>query len=149
MNKAFKQWSRSCLPADFFKICGEVGRLQAFLETILPDEIKADVHVINANDESIVVAASNAQIANYLRLYQIELQQQIRETFNTSQSLKIKTFPDQALKVSTEVIVNKPRNLGPSAVENLQAGAEWIEHEDLRDSLKSLAESIRKSSSRD
>ena len=148
MNKAFKQWCRSCLPADFYQVCGEVGRLQAFLDTILPDEVISNVHVINANSDLIVLAASNAQIANYLRLYQNELQQQIRETFDSQQSLKIKTFPDQVLETTTDVSVNRPKNTGAEAIEKLQAGAESIEHEALKDSLKSLADSIRQSASR-
>ncbi len=53
----------------------------------LPEPVNQQVSVINFSSEEIVVAASSPQVANYLRLYVTEVQQQIQETFQLSQTL--------------------------------------------------------------
>ena len=50
----------------------------------LPEPVNQQVFVINFSSEEIVVAASSPQVANYLRLYVAEVQQQIQETFQLS-----------------------------------------------------------------
>ncbi|MFT5505106.1 MAG: hypothetical protein ACI845_003047 [Gammaproteobacteria bacterium] len=144
MSKSIKQLCRNLLPENYHQIIGEVGRIQAFIEEVLPDDIKSNVDVINANDNQVVIAADSAQIANYLNLYRQELEQQIRETFGSQQNLIIKTLPGEVRRPATRPEVPKPNKLSSETADQVDKGADWIEHDGLRESLKALAKTLRR-----
>jgi len=99
-NKLLSSWLQSILPANYKNIKSETGRLQNFLREQLPEPIAKRIHVINVTGQEIVVAVADPQIANYLRLHNRELQQQIHETFHLKQTLKFKTMPETVLQLS-------------------------------------------------
>ena len=76
-----------------------------------------------------------------------EIQQQIQETFNLKQTLKIKTIPNSVLKSEHILPAAKiPLKVKPETVQALKRGADWIEDEGLKQALQSLAGSLKKSS---
>ncbi|MCZ6471430.1 MAG: hypothetical protein O6649_08785, partial [Gammaproteobacteria bacterium] len=117
--------------------------IQQFLMEHLPEPVNQQVSVINFSSEEIVVAASSPQVANYLRLYVTEVQQQIQETFQLSQTLKICTVPESMLKIECPPGSDKPSKVSTETVAAISRSAGWIEDENLKKSLKSLAETLR------
>ena len=87
-RKTLAQWSKSVLPDNFKQVSKQTLVIQQFLMEHLPEPINQQVSVINFSAEEIVVVTSSPQVANYLRLYVAEVQQQIQETFQLSQTLK-------------------------------------------------------------
>jgi|GEM_PF-945843 len=146
-NKKANQWCQAALPGNFLRVSKDTAAIQQFLRKQLPEPMNQQVSVVNITDESIVIAVADPQISNYLRLYMAEIQQQIQETFNLKQALKIKTVPSSVLK-SDHVLpaAKKPLKVKPETVQALKRGADWIEDEGLKQALKSLASSLKKSS---
>ena len=99
--------------------------------------------MINCSDEEINIAVTDPQIANYLRLYVAEIQQQIHETFGTTKKLKIQTMPDLLLKVGTRPQSSKPVRVSQQTADAISKNANWVEDEDLRKSLQSLASFLK------
>ena len=146
-NKKANQWCQAALPGNFLRVSKDTAAIQQFLRKQLPEPMNQQVSVVNITDESIVIAVADPQNSNYLRLYMAEIQQQIQETFNLKQALKIKTVPSSVLK-SDHVLpaAKKPLKVKPETVQALKRGADWIEDEGLKQALKSLASSLKKSS---
>ncbi|MCP4289761.1 MAG: hypothetical protein GY792_35950, partial [Gammaproteobacteria bacterium] len=90
-----------------------------------------------------VVAANSPLVANYLRLHAAEIQQQLRETFGLEQSLRFRTIPDSMLKLDSPGALPKPGQVTEESIEALQRNAQWIEDDDLRAAILSLAESLK------
>jgi hypothetical protein len=84
-------------------------------------------------------------VTNYLRLHSKELQQQIRETFHFEQTLKFRTVPDSLLKLEQHQHLRPPRQVSAESIDALKRNAQWIEDEDLRAAMLSLAESLKTS----
>lgn len=99
--------------------------------------------MINISTEEIVIAAANPQVANYLRLYVAEIQQQIHETFRLSQKIKIRSVPDSLLRLDSVRKSGKPAKVSAETVDSIQRSAGWIEDEGLKQSLQSLAETLK------
>lgn len=144
-TKTLGQWSKSVLPDNFDQVTRQTAAIQQFLIEHLPEPINQQVSVINFSAEEIVVAAANPQVANYLRLYVAEVQQQIRETFQLSQKLKIRTAPESLLKIDKPPKLNKPTKVSGETVAAISRGASWIEDENLKQSLQSLAKTLKDS----
>ncbi|MFT5548509.1 MAG: hypothetical protein ACI9CO_000424 [Candidatus Azotimanducaceae bacterium] len=146
-NKKANQWCQAALPGNFVRVSKDTAAIQQFLRKQLPEPMNQQVSVVNITDESIVIAVADPQISNYLRLYMAEIQQQIQETFNLKQVLKIKTIPFSVLKSDHLLPASKkPLKVKPETVQALKRGADWIEDEGLKQALKSLASSLKKSS---
>lgn len=146
-NKTVNKWCQAALPDNFDRVSKDTAAIQQFLRKQLPDPMNQQVTVVNITTEAIVIAVSDPQIANYLRLYIAEIQQQIQETFSLKQVLKIKTIPSSVLKSDHVLPAAKiPLKVKPETVQTLQRGADWIEDEGLKQALKSLAVSLNKSS---
>jgi len=144
-NKKVNQWCQAALPNNFERISKETAAIQLFLRKQLPDPMNQQVSVVNLTAESIVIAVADPQVSNYLRLYMAEIQQQIQETFNLEQVLKIKTIPNSLLKSDHDLPAAKiPLKVKPETVNALHKGADWIEDEGLKQALKSLADSLKK-----
>jgi len=143
-TKTLGQWSKSVLPDNFEQVNRQTLAIQQFLREHLPEPINQQVTVINFSTDEITVAVANPQIANYLRLYVAEIQQQIQETFHLSQKLKIRTIPDSLLKIDTPSDSSKPSKVSGETVAAISRTADWIEDENLRRSLQSLANTIKK-----
>ena len=136
---------QSVLPADFEQVKRQAPGLQHFLEENLPEAVQQSVTVLTINQNEIVIAANSPMVANYLRLHSKELQQQLRETFNFEQTLKFRTVPDSLLKIERPEHLRPPRQVSAESVEALKRSAQWIEDEDLKASILSLAESLKTS----
>ena len=143
-TKSIGQWSKSVLPDNFRQVSDQTLSIQQFLIEHLPEPINLQVSVINFSAEEIVIAATNPQVANYLRLYVAEIQQQIHETFDLSQKIKIRTTPDSLLQLDIPPDSRKPIKVSPETASAIDQGAEWIEDEGLKQSLQSLAKAIKK-----
>ena len=109
----------------------------------LPEPINQQVSVINCSLEEITLAVADPQVANYLRLYAAEVQQQIHETLGMKQKLKIQTMPDSILNVGTRPASSKPARVSQQTVDAISKNANWVEDEYLRKSLLSLASSLK------
>jgi hypothetical protein len=134
---------QSVLPAEFEQVKRQVPGLQHFLEENLPDAVKQSVTVLTINQDEIVIAANSSMVANYLRLHSKEIQQQIRETFNFEQILKFRTVPDSLLKLERQQSLPQPRQVSVESVAAIERNAQWIEDEDLRAAMLSLAKSLK------
>lgn len=133
----------SVLPAEFERIKRVAPRLQAFLDENLPPPLNRAVTLLTLSDDEIVIAASTPVVANYLRLHQSELKQQLRETFGMRQALRFRSLPDSLLRLEHERPERTPRRVSDETVTALERGANWIEDERLRAALLSLAESLK------
>ncbi len=142
-TKTLAQWSRSVLPDDFKQVSQQTLAIQQFLMENLPEPVNQQVFVINFSSEEIVVAASSPQVANYLRLYVAEVQQQIQETFQLSQTLKICTVPESMLKIECPPGLDKPSKVSRETVAAISRNASWIKDEKLKQSLESLANTLK------
>jgi len=143
-RKSLDQWCNSVLPGNFSQVSTRTKAIQKFLHEHLPDPINQQVSVINCNDEEIIIAATDSQIANYLRLYVTEVQQQIHETLGMTQKLKIQTMPGSLLNVETRPPSSKPVRISQETADAISKSANWVEDEGLRKSLQELASSIKK-----
>ena len=143
-TKTVGQWGKSVLPDNFAQVNSQILMIQQFLLEHLPEPINRQVSVINFSADEIVVAAASPQVANYLRLYTAEVQQQIQETFHLSQKLKIRTVPEALLKIDDPPKSNKPSKVSIETVDAISRGANWIEDENLKQSLQSLADTLKK-----
>ena len=142
-TKTLGQWSKSVLPGNFEQVSRQTLAIQQFLMEHLPEPVNQQVSVINFSPEEIVVAASSPQVANYLRLYVAEVQQQIQETFQLSQKLKICTVPESLLEIEGPPLSGKPSKVSSETVDNISRGAGWIEDENLKQALESLANTLK------
>jgi hypothetical protein len=143
-SKTLGQWGKSLLPDNFEQVSRQIQAIQQFLEEHLPEPINQQVSVINFSADEIVVAVANPQVANYLRLYIAEVQQQIQETFRLNQKLKIRTAPDSLLKINAPLDPSKPVKVSQETVAAISRTADWVEDENLKQSLQSLANTIKK-----
>lgn len=142
-TKKLGQWCQSMLPPNFQQVNASTASIQQFLREQLPEPMNQQVSVINLSAEHIVVSVTSAQLANYLRLYVAELQQQIQETFKLTQSLKIRTMPDSMLRVTPLPGAARPSRVSAQTVESIQRNADSVEDESLKQALQSLAKSLK------
>ena len=142
-RKTLDQWCQSILPENFTQVSAQTKAIQKFLREQLPDPVKHQVSVINCSDEEITLAVADPQVANYLRLYVAEVQQQIHETLGMKRKLRIRTMPDSMLKVGTRLRSNKPTRVSKATADAISKSAGWIEDENLKASLQSLARSLK------
>lgn len=135
---------QSILPPEFERVKRQLPDIQSFLEQNLPEPVNQAVTLLTLNRDEIVIAANSPLVANYLRLHGKEIQQQLRETFKLEQILKFRTIPDSMLKLDLlPESTRKPEQVSPESIEALQLNAQWIEDEDLRAAMLSLAESLK------
>jgi len=134
---------QSILPPEFEQVKRQLPDIQSFLEQNLPEPVNKAVTLLTINSDEIVIAANSPLVANYLRLHGKEIQQQLRETFKLEQTLKFRTIPDSMLKLDLPGPVPKPGQVSPESIEALQRNAQWIEDEDLRAAILSLAQSLK------
>ena len=145
--KTLDQWSKSVLPDNFEQVNRQTLAIQQFLVEHLPESVNLQLSVINISTQEIVIAAANPQVANYLRLYVAEIQQQIHETFKLTQKLKIRTVPDSLLQIDNPGESSKPSKVSGETVAAIDRSADWIDDEGLKQSLQSLAETLKKTES--
>jgi len=134
---------RGVLPPEFERLARQIPRIQTFLEQNLPESVQGCVTLLTLNDEEIVIAANTPMVANFLRLHSIEIKQQLRETFNLEQELKFRTIPDALLKARAQEQLPEPEAVSGEAVDAIERNAQWIEDEELRAAMLSLAKSLR------
>ena len=133
---------QSVLPPGFEQVNRIGPEVQRFLEQNLPAEVNQAVTLLTVNQHEIVIAANSPMVANYLRLHSIEIAQQLRETFHLEQALKFRTVPDSLLKIDQHQTLREPRAVSTESISAIRRNAEWIEDEDLKAALLSLAESL-------
>lgn len=135
---------RSVLPPGFKKISRLGPGIQSFLEQNLPEPINQNVTLLNITEEHIVIAANSPVMANYLRLHAAEIRQQLRETFNLDQEIKFRSLPESLLKVGSQYKIPQPEPVSSESIDAIERNANWIEDEDLKSALLSLAQSLKK-----
>ncbi len=142
-----KQISRLCqtvLPPGFEQVTRLGPGIQRFLEQNLPETVNQSVTLLTINQDEIVVAANSPMVANYLRLHSREIEQQLRETFKLEQALKFRTIPDSLLKLEDNAYLRQtPGQVSAESIEAIRRNAEWIEDEELKAAMLSLAESLK------
>ena len=141
-----KQISRLCqtvLPPEFEQVTRLGPDIQRFLEQNLPETVNQAVTLLTINQDEIVVAANSPMVANYLRLHSREIEQQLRETFKLEQALKFRTIPDSLLKLDNNEYRAHPEQVSDESIEAIRRNAEWIEDEELKAALLSLAKSLK------
>ncbi|MEE8364961.1 MAG: DciA family protein [Gammaproteobacteria bacterium] len=141
--KSLKQWCRSVLPADFDQVNADISKIQQFLIENIPEPINQQLRVMNLTQDEIVVATTDPQIANYLRLYASEIEQQIRETLNLSRKLKFRSMPDSIFQVEPHPGPNKTTAVSPDTVDAIDRSADCIEDEKLKQALQSLVQTLK------
>ncbi len=142
-SKRISGLCQSFLPAEFELVKRMAPGIQRFLEQNLPEGVNKCVTLLTLNQHEIVIAANSPMVANYLRLHGKEIRQQLRETFNLEQSLRFRTIPDSLLKLEKQTALRQPEPVGTHSIEALEANAKWIEDEDLKAAMLSLAESLK------
>lgn len=134
---------QSVLPPEFEQVKRRLPQIQQFLQQNLPEPVNHAVTLLTIKHDEIVIAANSPLVANYLRLHASEIQQQLRESFGLQQSLKFRTIPDSMLKIDSPEKRRKPGHATPESIEALRRSAQWIEDDELRAAMLSLAESLK------
>ena len=134
----------SVLPAGFERVKKHGAQIQRFLEENLPAPLNRTVTLLSVDDAEIVIAAKTPVVANYLRLHQAELRQQLRESLGLEQSLRFRSLPDTLLQVERPQVRRSPRRVSAKSIEALERNARWIEDEDLRSAMLELAQSLKR-----
>ncbi|MDH3635037.1 MAG: DciA family protein [Gammaproteobacteria bacterium] len=142
-SKKLSRLCQSVLPAGFEEVTRLGPEIQHFLEQNLPESVNQAVTLLNVNRHEIVIAASSPMVANYLRLHSGEIAQQLRETFHLEQALKFRTVPDSLLKIDKIQTAREPRAVSAESIRAIRRNADWIEDEELKAALLSLAESLK------
>ena len=133
---------RSMLPPGFEEVKRRLPAIQRFLEQNLPEPVNRSVTLLTIDRDEVVIAASTPLVANYLRLHTREIQQQLREAFGLEQRLRFRSLPASLLKPPPGESVPRPRAVDVRSIEALRKNAQWIEDENLRKALLSLANSL-------
>ncbi len=133
----------SVLPPEFEQVTRMGPDIQRFLEQNLPETVNQSVTLLTVNQNEIVIAANSPMVANYLRIHSREIEQQLRETFKLEQALKIRTIPDSLLKLDKNEYLRPPRDVSSESIEAIRRNAQWIEDEELKAAMLSLAESLK------
>lgn len=131
------------LPPGFEQVTRLGPDIQRFLEQNLPAAVNQSVTLLTINQDEIVVAANSPMVANYLRLHSREIEQQLREIFKLEQALKFRTIPDSLLKLDNNEYRPHPEQVSAESIEAIRRNAEWIEDEELKAAMLSLAESLK------
>ena len=134
---------QSILPPEFERVKRQLPEIQRFLEQNLPEPVNRSVTLLTLNQDEIVIAASSPLVANYLRLHGKEIRQQLSETFNLEQALKFRTIPDSMLQLEQPDKLRDPKQVSAESIDALERNAKWIEDDDLKAALLSLAESLK------
>ena len=142
-SKQISRLCRSVLPPEFEQVTRLGPDIQRFLEQNLPATVNQSVTLLTINQDEIVVAANSPMVANYLRLHSREIEQQLRETFKLEQTLKFRTIPDSLLKLDNNEYRPHPEQVSAESIEAIRRNAEWIEDEELKAAMLSLAESLK------
>ncbi|MBT8433731.1 MAG: hypothetical protein KJN95_03680 [Gammaproteobacteria bacterium] len=142
-SKPISRLCRSVLPPEFEQLTRLGPGVQRFLEQNLPASVNQSVTLLTINQDEVVVAANSPMVANYLRLHGREIEQQLRETFNLEQSLKFRTIPDSLLKAGSKEYRPEPAQVSAESIEAIRRNAEWIENEELKAAMLSLADSLK------
>lgn len=134
---------QSVLPPEFEQVRRQLPEIQRFLKQNLPEPVNQAVTLLTLNQDEIVIAANSPLVANYLRLHGKEIQQQLHETFGLQQSLKFRTIPDSMLKLDQPGKLRDPKKVSAESIDALERNAKWIEDDDLKAAMLSLAKSLK------
>lgn len=133
---------QSVLPPEFTRVRTQLAEIQHFFEQNLPEPLNKAVTVLTINPEEIVIAANSPLVVNHLRLHSAEIRQQLREAFKLEQTLRFRTIPDSLLHLQNSAHIGAPRQVTAESIEAIKRSAKWIEDEELRAALLSLADSL-------
>ena len=130
------------LPSEFARIRRESPVVQSFLEKNLPDSVSQCVTLLTLNQDEIVIAASSPAVAGYLRMHSREIEQQLQEVSGFQQQLRICTVPAELLRVNKPEGRPEPKIPGADSVAAIRRNANWIDDENLRETMIALADSL-------
>jgi len=142
-SKRISRLCQSVLPPGFEEVTRLGPAIQHFLEQNLPESVNQAVTLLTVNQHEIVIAANSPMVANYLRLHGTEITQQLRETFHLEQALKFRTVPDSLLKIDKHQTTREPVTVSDESIRAIRRNADWIEDEELKAALLSLADSLK------
>jgi len=142
-TKKISGFCQSVLPPGFEQFTRLGPEIQQFLEQNLPESVNQSVTLLTIDQHEIVIAANSPMVANYLRLHSREIAQQLREAFHLEQALKFRTVPDSLLKIDQHQTLREPHAVSAESISAIRRNAEWIEDENLKAALLSLAESLK------
>ena len=142
-SKKISSLCQSVLPPGFEEVAGLGPAIQHFLEQNLPESVNQAVTLLTVNQHEIVIAANSPMVTNYLRLHSSEIAQQLRETLHLEQVLKFRTVPDSLLRIDKNQATREPLAVSEESIRAIRRNADWIEDEDLKAALLSLAESLK------
>ena len=134
---------RAVLPAEYDRVTGLAPVVQQFLEENLPPPTNRAVTLLKAGEDEIVIAAFNPMVANYLRLHSAEIAQQLRESLGLEARLRFRTLPESMLRTAQRESRREPRTVSEGSIDAVRRGAEFVEDEQLRAALLSLAQSMK------
>ena len=133
---------QAVLPAGFEQVKRRVPEIQRFLDENLPEPVNRCVTLLTLNREEIVLSANSPAVASYLRMHSREIEQQLSETFQFKQRVRICTLPDSMLRLDDPVSRPPPREVSTASVDAIRRNAKWIEDDELRASMLALADSL-------
>ena len=148
MSKRIRDFYRDILPAGFDQVCSALPELQSWFESQLPEGFAGKASVLTLNDDEIVIAAASPPLANFLRLHQARLEAGFATHFGLQRSLKIRSLPPAATQLSKPPPTREPEEVSAETIIALERNAGWIEDDQLRDALMSLAKSLKSVDSR-
>ena len=134
---------RSMLPPGYDRVTRLAPAVQRFLEENLPPPANQAVALLKADDDEVVIAAYNPMVANYLRLHSAEITQQLHETLGLEARLRFRTLPESMLRTAQREPQREPRPVSERSIDAVRRGAEFVEDEQLRAALLSLARSMK------
>ena len=141
--KSLKHWCNSILPPDFKQLSAQTSKIQEFLVDNVSEPANQHLRVMNLTADEIIVAVSNPQIANYLRLHSPEIEQHIRESLHLNRKLKFRSMPDSIFEVGNNPRTNNTEPVLPETVDAIDRSADWIEDEGLKQAVQSLANTLK------
>lgn len=142
-SKKISRLCQSVLPPGFDEVTRLGPAIQNFLEQNLPESVNQAVTLLTINQHEIVIAANSPMVANYLRLHSSEIAQQLRETFHLEQVLRFRSVPDSLLRIDKNQTAREPLTVSDESIRAIRRNADWIEDEELKAALLSLADSLK------
>jgi hypothetical protein len=135
---------KDLLPADFRQRRSRIDQYQHFFKSLESDAVFAMVEVINVSDDLLTLALPSSALVNYLRLHQEYLTAAIEQQFGHTPALKMIVAPGGRPESGDgRGSLAHANPVSQRARDQIRAGADLVEDEELRDALHSLAKHLK------
>jgi hypothetical protein len=132
------------LPQNFAQQTARINQFQAFFDALDNDPVFAQVRVLKVDPALVTLALPSATLANYLRLYSRDIQQQLADSFHQHYALNVVASPEAFYQRQQESGLAPAKKVSKSMCDRIKASAETIEDDEVRRSLLSLARSMQR-----